>query len=192
MSAERAVKIDAARGLARRQEERRTFDLAIMHTSTTLAVAALLGGALPPAQPLSSQLGPVPIDDLCAALVSFANKGCSEATPKPDEETCISQLAEYDATGDGKLGTDESEAATDAVSSLAMALEAVDVEAGCVREQVIRIFEEVQGLTTFELPSAHQRIRTRPPQLFTALIKAWITAVQDLQRRGARARSAGS
>lgn len=111
-----------------------------------MRAAVTLLMVMPTAHTFSSQLGPVPIDGLCAALVSFANEGCTKATLAPNEEACVAEFEEYDATGDGSLEEKEVKAAIDAVpAQLAKALEVVDVEKGCVGEQVSRIVQVQEG-----------------------------------------------
>jgi len=112
-----------------------------MLRSKRAAVALLM--AVPSAHTFSSQGGPVPIDGLCTALVSFASEGCTKATPTPNKDACVAEFEEYDTTGDGNFGEKEAQAAIDAVpAQLVKALEKVDVEKGCVGEQVSRIVQD--------------------------------------------------
>ena len=112
----------------------------------SMRAAVTLLMVMPTANTFSSQVRPVPIDGLCAALVSFANEGCTKATPlKPNEAACVAEFEDYEATGDRSLGEKEVKAAIDAVPvQLAKALKAVDVKKGCVGEQVSRIVQVVQ------------------------------------------------
>jgi len=79
----------------------------------------------------SSQGGPVPIDGLCTALVSFASEGCTKATPTPNKDACVAEFEEYNTTGDGNFGEKEAQAAIDAVpAQLVKALETGHAPAG--------------------------------------------------------------
>jgi len=91
--------------------------------------------------------GPDPVNEMCARLVDFANYGCKSVTLKEDENACSAALMKYDATGDGQLSTEEANMMLDVVpANMAKALDAVDVEGSCVRDQVYRIIEVPQDI----------------------------------------------
>lgn len=84
----------------------------------------------------------VSVDDLCEALVTYANDGCSEDKTRQEKPACVAELSVF-SRGDGLLSTQEAIAALDAIpDTLTKALGAVDVGATCLRERLRSIIND--------------------------------------------------
>ena len=107
---------------------------------------------------------------------AFCKRGLHQGQGQPhtNEDTCITEFDEFDATGDSSLGEKEVKAAIDAIpTQLAKALEAVDIEKGCVGEQVRRIVQEVQeGKRRLNSQTGLAVVRPPPPSLPLHLLQA--------------------